>query len=162
MEDHTHSTAKSAAAPLDASSAVAWFRHAAQLARRGRFLDAEMLIRSMLRQPSGMEPRLFDLLARIYAQQGRALDAESCWQTAIKLSPGTTQYQDALRTLQRLSRPQTWVSPWRILFNALLLISCSYLGILLYSVVHQQASNNGTLTGAAAEAPAAGSSETEL
>lgn len=160
MEDRTHSAAKPAAA-LAASSALAWFRHAAQLARHGRFLDAEMLICAQLRQPSGIEPRLWDLLARIYAQQGRALDAESCWQAAIKLSPGTTQYQDALKTLQRLSRPRAWVSPSRILFEALLLIFCTYLGILLYSVVHQRPLSNGALTGAAAKTPAAGSSETE-
>lgn len=74
---------------------------AAELARSGRYADAEQLALEVAGSSPTLLPVALDLLARIYAQQGRYLDAETCWQKALSLSPGNPQYRRGLDTILR-------------------------------------------------------------
>jgi tetratricopeptide (TPR) repeat protein len=80
------------------------YRHlcfAAELARSGRYAGAEQLALEVARSGGTLLPTALDLLARIYAQQGRYLEAESCWQKALSLSPGNLQYRWGLDAILR-------------------------------------------------------------
>jgi nucleoid-associated protein YgaU len=69
---------------------------AAQLARRGRYPEAEQVL---LGSTAGRDasPAALDLLARIRAQQGRFADAERLWSRATELDPANQTYAAGLR-----------------------------------------------------------------
>lgn len=72
---------------------------AVKLARSGHYLDAENLL-LLLVQEDGAQPEVYDLLARIQAQQGRYTEAEISWSTALRLDPGNREYQLGLRRIR--------------------------------------------------------------
>jgi tetratricopeptide (TPR) repeat protein len=74
---------------------------ATELARSGRYADAEQLALEVASSDSPFVPSALDLLARIYAQQGRYLEAESCWQRALSLAPGNPRYRNGLDGILR-------------------------------------------------------------
>ena len=92
-------SADAAAAPLSAETRRC-LCCATELARSGRYADAEQLAVEVVGRGYAL-PTALDLLARIYAQQGRYLEAESCWQKALSLSPGNQQYRWGLDTILR-------------------------------------------------------------
>ena len=70
------------------------YAQATDLARAGRYLEAEALL-----MPHGQHPialRELDLLARICAQQRQYERARNYWEAALQKSPGNTDYQRAI------------------------------------------------------------------
>lgn len=78
---------------------------AVTLARRGRYSEAERCLGEALARGECTEAESLDLLARIHVQKGRLLQAESCWQKALALDVGNTDYADALAALRRGQHP---------------------------------------------------------
>lgn len=97
---------------------------AAELARSGKYLEAECLLQHLIQEGSEL-PAVFDLLARIRAQQGRLLEAQSYWADAIQLSSAKDFYRAALKRIERLQTGPPWIGRIRPLFIGLIiLISC--------------------------------------
>lgn len=94
---------------------------AAELARSGRYLEAECLLQHLVQEGSELSA-VFDLLARIRAQQGRLLEAQSYWADAIQLSNTKDLYRAALKRIERLQTGPPWLSRIRPLFIGLGLI----------------------------------------
>jgi hypothetical protein len=76
------------------------FARASELARSGRYLEAEGLL-SLNGYPSEA-PRDLDLLARIAVQQERHSDARHLWETAHQKDPRNPVYEDCLQRLTEL------------------------------------------------------------
>jgi tetratricopeptide (TPR) repeat protein len=75
------------------------------LAREGDYLEAEHRLcnwMSLYTETVG----LLDLIARIYAQQGKYDEARQSWRKAERLDPGNPRYLAALRKLRDLERPR--------------------------------------------------------
>jgi hypothetical protein len=87
------------------------FARATELARSGRYLEAEALL-SPNGQPS-TTPRDLDLLARIAVLQGRTSDARRLWEAAVQRAPENPTYPECLHRLGDLPR-------FRITFDAIL------------------------------------------
>lgn len=103
---------------------------AAELARSGKYLEAECLLQHLIQEGSEL-PAVFDLLAKIRAQQGRLLEAQSYWADAIQLSSAKDFYRAALKRIERLQTGPTWIGRIRPLLMGLsILISC----ILIFAV----------------------------
>ncbi|HSL81269.1 MAG TPA: tetratricopeptide repeat protein, partial [Thermoanaerobaculia bacterium] len=95
---------------LDGLVVAAVVAGAAELARKGRYAEAEGFLRERL-AAGKTEPAVLDLLARIAAQRGRLREAEEQWQRAASLDPGNESYRAGLRRLARLQRRRVrW--PW--------------------------------------------------
>ena len=77
------------------------FATATVLARRGRYNEAAKLVQKALDAGECSKAESLDLLARIYVQQGRHLDAEACWREAKHLDESNPVYDDALNRLRR-------------------------------------------------------------
>jgi outer membrane protein OmpA-like peptidoglycan-associated protein len=72
---------------------------ATELARSGRHNEAEAIIEAI---PSEQRPApLCDLLGRIYAQQGKFVEAETAWNRALELDPTNEHYQRASAAAKR-------------------------------------------------------------
>lgn len=83
----------------DASQAGQTLATAANLARRGQYAEAETLLAS-LPADGPMATPILDLKAKVFAQQGRYVEAEACWMEAIRQSPGNPAYQAALSRIR--------------------------------------------------------------
>lgn len=83
---------------------------AAELARAGKYLEAECLLQHLIQEGNEL-PETYDLLARIRAQQGRLLEAQSYWADAIQLSSAKDIYRTALKRIERLQTGPSWI--WR-------------------------------------------------
>ena len=96
------------------------FREANQLARSGYYEDAEILINQALPRSGALRSALLDLLARVYAQQGRYFDAESCWRAALKLAPGSQPITEGLRAIarERHTSPADKLLMWLLAMSA--------------------------------------------
>lgn len=73
---------------------------ATELARAGRYDDAEALLRDLV--PAGLPAPALDLLARIRAQQGRLAEAKALWVQLSQLNPCDQATQAALRRIARI------------------------------------------------------------
>ena len=72
---------------------------ATELARSGRHNEAEAIVEAI---PSEQRPApLCDLLGRIYAQQGKFVEAETAWNRALELDPSNEHYQRASAAAKR-------------------------------------------------------------
>jgi len=105
---------------------------ATSLARKGRYSDALQLLRTLQVDLPQDRLEILDLSARIYAQQGRWLDAERYWQEAIRIDPGNPIYRHGLDAVQKRGndfRPIAWsaivllltlaaICTWRLLHYA--------------------------------------------
>lgn len=92
---------------------------AARAARSGRFQEAEVLMSSLpLDGPLG--PATLDLKAKLYAQQGRLVEAQLCWMEAVRQSPGNEPYRRSLQYVTRILRPSRF--PAIIYMTALALL----------------------------------------
>ena len=76
---------------------------AAELARAGQYQEAEDLISGL--QEGKDSPVVLDLLARMRAQQGRWLEAETFWKQALQQDPTNPAYLEGLQYIQRTRRP---------------------------------------------------------
>lgn len=76
------------------------FARAAELARSGRYLEAEALLCRRGELPRN--PKDLDLLARIAAQQRQYDRAGDLWNRALATAPGEETFLQALEALQRV------------------------------------------------------------
>lgn len=94
---------------------------AAELARAGRYIEAEGLLQHLIQEGNEL-PGVYDLLARIRAQQGRLLEAQSYWADAIQLSSAKDIYRAALKRIERLQTGPSWIGKVRPLLLGLGLV----------------------------------------
>lgn len=80
------------------------FATAARLARKRRYVDAIQALQGALAAGECSEHDALDLQARIYAQQGLYLHAESCWNKAQQVNGSNPAYALALSRLRRTRR----------------------------------------------------------
>jgi len=85
-----------------------YFPLAVDLARAGRYADAERLLLEVDRDER-LRPAVLDLRGKIYAQQGRCTEAEACWLEALSLTPGNEHYRKALDALAGGRRYPAWL-----------------------------------------------------
>ena len=83
------------------------FVRATALARKGHYAEALTALQTAFAEGDCTEAQALDLKARIHAQQGYGLVAESCWERARKLDPGNPSYDRALAHLRKRQRPGT-------------------------------------------------------
>lgn len=80
--------------------------HAEALARRGDLLQAEDLLKTLSdRDSSRIE--VIDLLARIYAQQGKIDQAQALWLKALQGDPSNIHFLSALRLCACLKKSRS-------------------------------------------------------
>lgn len=108
---------------------------AAELARTGKYLEAEGLLQHLIQEGSG-QPEVYDLLARIRAQQGRLLEAQSYWADAIQLSSAKEFYRAALKRIEHLQICPAWAGRIRPLLLGLGLLMSIVILIIVISLPH--------------------------
>lgn len=69
---------------------------AGALARRGKLLEAENLLRPLADSDSA-RIEVIDLLAKVYARQGKIDQAQALWLKALQRDPSNTHFLSALR-----------------------------------------------------------------
>lgn len=128
----------------DSRAPLLLFSEASKLARNGYYPDAELLVRQSLCTPSGLRPALWNLLAKIYAQQGRYMDAESCWREALVLAPGTLEYLEGIQTIARESLKRPIAAGLKWVVASLLFAVFGYAGMAIHEYL-QQYSPDGSI-----------------
>lgn len=96
---------------------------AAELARAGKYLEAECLLEHLIQEGNEL-PAIFDLMARIRAQQGRLLEAQSYWADAIQLSNSKDIYRAAIKRIEHLQTRPLWIGKIRQLILGLVILLC--------------------------------------
>ncbi len=76
---------------------------ATDLARRGRYDEAETPLQELV-QPGQVLPEVWDLFARVKAQQGRLAEAAAMWKQAARVDPGNEVYEAGLRRIAQIER----------------------------------------------------------
>lgn len=97
--------------------------HASDLARSGRYAEAETVIQDAIRDRDA-SPAILDLLARIHAQQRHWKEADAAWSQARHLDPQNEEYVAGLKRILKMKH-------WRIFPRILLLIIMSLLIVLV-------------------------------
>lgn len=115
--DQTHSTSGGTGRLFD--SAVA-------LARKGRYEEAGELLQGALNLGQCSQAQALDLQARMYAQQGLHLYAESCWYRAKQFDKSNPAFDSALARLQ-----QSRVSTDRAFLFIVVIAAFAVFGFLL-------------------------------
>jgi len=77
---------------------------ATELARDQRYDEAEGLLKHIIQdyEPSA---RALDLLGKIYAQQGKILEARSAWKLALQIDPNNHDYVNAMKKCESVLVP---------------------------------------------------------
>jgi Tfp pilus assembly protein PilF len=78
---------------------------AGAIARRGDLLQAEDLLKTLPDRDSS-RVEVIDLLARIYAQQGKIDQAQALWLKALQGDPSNTRFLSALKLCACLKKPR--------------------------------------------------------
>lgn len=85
-----------------------YYSLATQAASKGNFLLANKYI-SDLTDTHGDKPILLDLRAKIYAQQGKLIEAKSLWNKCVTQNPENNKYHEALSRINKLLKTKvTW------------------------------------------------------
>lgn len=87
--------------------------HAAALARRGKYHDAEELIQPIIAAGEA-RAELVDLMARIRVQQGRVDEAIALWRTALAEDGANAKFRAALDSLAHNRHPARRRITWAI------------------------------------------------
>ena len=77
---------------------------ATDLARKGRYVEADGLLNPLIQTPEPSTKAL-DLLAKIYAQQGMILEARNAWKLALQFDPNNPNYVKAIQKCERVVVP---------------------------------------------------------
>gem|GEM_PF-1260168 len=121
-------TAQSAPDQLLSLVQQALIARATELARSGRYAEAEAVLDGIKDGPSA---QVLDLRARIKAQQGLMAEAASLWGQALRSAPDDQGYAAAMRqALRRADRPLWLTRPWPGL-AALALLALALILILM-------------------------------
>ena len=112
------------------------FRIAASMARKGRYQEALRALRQAVAAEECSDAEALDLQARIYAQQGMLLRAESCWTEALRKDPGNANFTAALARLHRsYARP---LHGARLLFFGAIIALIAVLGFMADGYYHMR------------------------
>ncbi len=106
-------SSSSAASPILNLAAHIVLSRATELAREGRYEDAECLLEALL--PAGLPTPALDLLARIRAQQGRLAEAKALWLQMSQVNPGDTGARAALDRIDKMEARKTLRGPSALL-----------------------------------------------
>lgn len=98
--DNGPKSSSTTASPISNLAAQIVLSRATELAREGRYKDAECLLEALL--PAGLSTSALDLLARIRAQQGRLAEARALWLQISQLNPGDTAARAALERIGKI------------------------------------------------------------
>jgi flagellar motor protein MotB len=79
----------------------------AELARAGKYQEAEGLLQHLLQEGAAI-PALFELLAKILAQQGRLMEAQTYWVEALNCDRANEYYRAALKCVEHLQSHPAW------------------------------------------------------
>jgi len=99
------------------------FATATVMARRGRYADAIRLLEQARDADECSDAEVLDFHARIYAQQGLYLYAESCWRRAQSMDSSNPAYAHALERLRRDQRPTARLYRMAVLFGCLAVLA---------------------------------------
>ena len=77
---------------IEETVTLAW---ASVLARKGKLKQAEALLQPLANKPQA-NVAILDLLAKVYAQQKKIIEARSLWLRAVQLDPDNTHFYRAL------------------------------------------------------------------
>jgi tetratricopeptide (TPR) repeat protein len=102
MDPHHEQCCDGTRAAVDACFDQFRFARAADLARSGRYLEAQGLLSTNGHHSDA--PRDLDLLARIAVHQGRISDARRLWEAALQKDPQNPDYNECLQRLGDLPR----------------------------------------------------------
>ena len=106
---------------------------AASSARKGRFKEAENLLLPLIVQSKSQDDAL-DLLAKVYAQQGKIEEAQHLWQQALRNDPGNRHVHEALEDCKEsLSRGPAlilWQNARRVIIICDIVFAVSLLIVL--------------------------------
>ena len=100
---------------------------AASSARKGRFKEAEDLLSPLVIESESQNNAL-DLLAKVYAQQGKIEEAQHLWQQALKNAPGNRLFQAALEDCKEILSRGPALVLWQTIRR--LVIICSIVFIV--------------------------------
>lgn len=103
--DQTHRSEARQSDRETGTGARRFWCEALSLAREGAYAEATSFLAKAIEKGQCSEAEALDLQARILAQQGRFLEAESCWIRARGLDPDTDRYDAALHRLRRGRTP---------------------------------------------------------
>ena len=90
------------------------YHRAVELARAGRYNDAEVLLQQIDKNRT-LKPVILDLRAKMFAQQGRYAEAYACWTEALSISPGNVEYSEAIEALRANSLCRPWIRLARLM-----------------------------------------------
>lgn len=79
-------------------------KRAALLARKGNYVEAENLLKPLCNSDN-LRIEIIDLLAKIYAQQGKIEQAQDLWLKALDRNPSNLHILAALRMCAYYKRP---------------------------------------------------------
>ena len=111
------------------------FARAAELARSGRYLEAERLFFPIGRE--SLDLREIDLLARISAQQRQYERARDLWEDALQRAPENADYKRAIQNTREAERLDAIFR--RVVMIGLVLVISAVLAIRVYH--HSQTSS---------------------
>ncbi|GAF75969.1 unnamed protein product [marine sediment metagenome] len=94
---------------------------ATRLARDGRLADAEQLLAGRAHAPDAPAVVL-DLLAKVYAQQGRLAEARKLWTRALQADPGNPAMAAALAKATAAKGHAPWVPAVRVVVPTFLVL----------------------------------------
>lgn len=98
------------------------FSQAVRLAREGSYSAAEEHLNKLLDENAD-DVATLDLLARIYAQQGRLGEAARLWQKVLEKEPNNADAQAALTRVNALQRRPVWLQTiWPVVVGAGILV----------------------------------------
>jgi len=98
------------------------FSQAVRLAREGSYSAAEEHLNKLLDENAD-DVATLDLLARIYAQQGRLGEAARLWQKVLEKEPNNADAQAALTRVNALQRRPVWLQTiWPVVVGACILV----------------------------------------
>lgn len=108
---------------------------AAHHARLGRFTRATEILEELTKRDNSSAAE-FDMLARVYAQQGRLPEARSAWERAAELNPLDPRFASGLRRIESiLAKPTRSRIPTRGLIWLATLIVSAFLLFLVFSSI---------------------------
>jgi type VI secretion system protein ImpK len=105
------------------------FARAVELARLGRYTDAEKLLKDM--ETKGDNPMVLDLNARIFAQQGRFMEAAALWTRASQLDPLNNDYKTGLERIAKIQRTTLRTSSLSALLKGVIILASIILLLFL-------------------------------
>jgi len=99
---------------------------AASSARKGRFKEAEELLLPLIVESESQNNAL-DLLAKVYAQQGKIEEAQHLWQQALEHDPDNRLFQEALQDCKEILSRGPALIIWQTIRRVVIICSIVFI-----------------------------------